>query len=256
MEDKMTSRWPRAGGEPSENPAHGCAQLDIFDFDGTLFRSPEPNPSIWGKGGIGRMMNPVLQGGLGWFQDLRTLLPPMVEEHPDTTWFHPTVLEAAHRSLRDPSHVAVILTGRTVPFEARIAGICASAGLTFHSVHCKTSPALSTMKFKQQAIRGLIDVHRPACVQMWEDRPHHKRQFLRFLGELRALGKISSFCVVDFDVEPRYADEEDEIRLVQNIRSERNMEATIATFAGLALDESLPEGATVGVLSQQTSGLT
>src|SRR4051794_30270738 len=46
--------------------------INIFDFDGTLFSSPEPNPAIWENRLIGylRDENIIFKG---WYQDKRSL---------------------------------------------------------------------------------------------------------------------------------------------------------------------------------------
>ncbi|KNH09747.1 hypothetical protein XU18_0432 [Perkinsela sp. CCAP 1560/4] len=72
-------------------------KIDIFDFDGTLFYSPSPNISLWRdiedalNVGIERtdlkknhklLVEKVMDGGLGWYQSVETLLPPLVTSLP------------------------------------------------------------------------------------------------------------------------------------------------------------------------------
>lgn len=56
-------------------------EMHVFDFDGTLFRSPVPHPrlkQLYGAECLEKLLQPVTAGGLGWFQDHRTLSPPYV----------------------------------------------------------------------------------------------------------------------------------------------------------------------------------
>lgn len=57
-------------------------EVHVFDFDGTLFRSPTPHPTRvdikYGEGTLNRLLQPVTAGGLGWFQHRATLSPPYV----------------------------------------------------------------------------------------------------------------------------------------------------------------------------------
>jgi NADH:ubiquinone oxidoreductase subunit len=57
-------------------------EVHVFDFDGTLFRSPTPHPTRvdakFGEGALQRLLQPVSAGGLGWFQHKATLSPPYV----------------------------------------------------------------------------------------------------------------------------------------------------------------------------------
>lgn len=52
-------------------------ELNIFDFDGTLFRSPEPNFTKWSAEAVGKLKGHPTTGGLGWFQEARFSLPSL-----------------------------------------------------------------------------------------------------------------------------------------------------------------------------------
>ena len=71
--------------------------IDIFDFDGTLFHSPNPNLALWkqveealgdtsaptsAKKKHKLLVEKVADGGLGWYQSIETLLPPLVTTDP------------------------------------------------------------------------------------------------------------------------------------------------------------------------------
>lgn len=56
-------------------------RIEIFDFDNTLFCSPLPNPALWHRSLIGRLMSPEV----GWFRDVRTLSEPFVVCRKSTT---------------------------------------------------------------------------------------------------------------------------------------------------------------------------
>lgn len=71
-------------------------------------------------------------GGLNWFQDLRTLSPPFVPLDPGTEWFIERTLQQARKSLADPNTVTVLVTGRAAIFADRVTHIARSAGLNFH----------------------------------------------------------------------------------------------------------------------------
>eukprot|EP00758_Cryptobia_borreli_P004763 Tbor_TRINITY_DN4566_c0_g1::TRINITY_DN4566_c0_g1_i1::g.15729::m.15729 len=51
--------------------------VSVFDFDGTLFRSPVPSPSVCEKDKK-RLLQPVFANGLGWFQNTKTLSSPYI----------------------------------------------------------------------------------------------------------------------------------------------------------------------------------
>ncbi len=53
--------------------------LNIFDFDGTLFRSPEPNPMLWSKDTLGKLLStPHQQGNAPPLHFAETLTEPFL----------------------------------------------------------------------------------------------------------------------------------------------------------------------------------
>lgn len=70
--------------------------LVVFDFDGTLFKSPY-KPENW-KG--------------AWWSNIKSLTPPLVPEHPGDEWWNDEICEEAFSSLSDPEAYTIMLTGR------------------------------------------------------------------------------------------------------------------------------------------------
>lgn len=67
---------------PCHHKQHSLVKrIEIFDFDNTLFCSPLPNPALWHRSLIGRLMSPEV----GWFRDVRTLSEPFVVCRKSTT---------------------------------------------------------------------------------------------------------------------------------------------------------------------------
>ena len=71
-------------------------ELHIYDFDGTLFRSPH-QPAVW-------------EGD--WWSDPASLLPPCVPEKPGSEWWIASTVSSAKRSISDSDVFAVMMTGR------------------------------------------------------------------------------------------------------------------------------------------------
>lgn len=52
----------------------------VFDFDGTLFRSPEPNPRLWQGTFIGKLREtPSNKGSAGILLPLRLTIPQALD---------------------------------------------------------------------------------------------------------------------------------------------------------------------------------
>ncbi len=103
-------------------------KLDIFDFDGTLFRSPVDSPENRAKfeesTGIPWIINKQLSKELterhkkyvgmrsGWFGRAETLEHPLVPNPAPQDWFIQDVVQAFQKSKNDPDALTLILTGR------------------------------------------------------------------------------------------------------------------------------------------------
>lgn len=67
--------------------------LKVFDFDGTLFGSPLPNPNIWTKELYGTIRADKNGGGLCWFQDIMTLDEPYVPFPPPKELYTQSIVD-------------------------------------------------------------------------------------------------------------------------------------------------------------------
>lgn len=70
--------------------------LNIFDFDGTVFKSPMPSEKLWSPQVYGKIKSEAENNGLGWFQDPITLSVPYVPLHPSNEWFNESVVSEIH----------------------------------------------------------------------------------------------------------------------------------------------------------------
>jgi hypothetical protein len=139
------------------------AELHLFDFDGTLFRSPF-SPVVW-KG--------------DWWNDVRSLIPPCVPQRPGPDWWIPKTVAQAKRSISDPNVYAVLATGR--PAESglryRVPELLKDKGLRFDEVHL--APPSGTLAFKKgvitQILRRYPFIH---TVRIWDDRRSHLPEFV------------------------------------------------------------------------------
>lgn len=178
-------------------------ELHVFDFDGTLFRSPVPDTKQLARLGLrdryGRLMQPTSErGGLGWFQSLRTLSPPVVPEAPDRNWYVQPVLNhllqmvseeplledlpsASPPSSHQRHRYFFVLTGRVVRFEARVRELLSNAGLQphhFEEISLKSTETYGTVKHKMEVFHRWICKYAPASVHYYEDRPDQGAQLL------------------------------------------------------------------------------
>jgi hypothetical protein len=151
-------------------------ELHLFDFDGTLFRSPSPPPWWEGK---------------SWWVSPASLGPPCVPREPGLDWWNEEVLDEALNSTRDPEVLAVLLTGRNYNlggYRWRVPKLLSQVGLDFDIVKLnpKGGSSESTLNFKADEIAHLLELH-PSIkfFRIWEDREEHLRVISELVSNLR-----------------------------------------------------------------------
>ncbi|KAN0050112.1 hypothetical protein ACTA71_003215 [Dictyostelium dimigraforme] len=221
--------------------------LYIFDFDGTLFKSPEPNPSLWNTSIIGKIKSMPDEGGFGWFQDTITLDDPYVPTKPERDiWFNKNVLDDALNAIKNQNNVVCLLTGRTVLYEKIIDRILESVELKFHHKGLKPLNVAnvqreSTFDFKKKFILDLIhntyngEIKR---VVVYEDRINHVDLFNSFLASIPTL---ESFKVEHIEEEPKYLENHIELSLVDYLVTKNTSPKAelkkLTDYTGLVLDK-------------------
>jgi len=173
--------------------------LAIFDFDGTLFATPD-RPAWW--------------PWQGFWGRVESLSPPYVPERPPGDWWVPVVVSAAKKAIADPNTYVVLLTGRPTKLAQRVKELLTQQGLRFDEY--LFSPGDSTLPMKLGAIDRLVQQLQPNHVTMWEDRSEHIGDFERKLADLgvafkvhkmpRATHEMENAPTIAFRVAARYAD--------------------------------------------------
>ena len=160
--------------------------LYIFDFDGTLFNSPMPNPKIW-KSEIGTVKGTKEQNGYGWFQDPETLSEDFIKN----STFIPDIYNEAKDAQNSLDITTVLLTGRTKAFEPQILKICDRGDLIFDEYYFKpVNSTESTFDYKINTIKNLINKYTPTYVVFFDDREKEEKRIKSALSELN----------IDFDI--------------------------------------------------------
>jgi hypothetical protein len=131
-------------------------KLHLFDFDGTLFRSPGPPKGYTGS----------------WGADPQALAPPYVPTRPGSSWWNQGVIQDARESIADPDAHAILMTGRPRHiFKGRIEELLAQQNLVFEFAQCNpVRERGSTMPWKRSVLMGILDRHpHIRSVTLWDD---------------------------------------------------------------------------------------
>lgn len=217
---------------------NGRKVLNIFDFDGTLFSSPKPNPLLFSNEVIGRVMSEC-----GWFVDQRTLSHPFIPIDPDESWWHQETLDCI-----DYANINILMTGRRRDlFLERISQL--ARHLKFDLLLLKETNSFdstitynSTFNYKVAVIDFFLQIHPEVRkINLWDDRMNHCNLFSKHFMSLEAAGRLDRFTVVHVEhslQDQKYIiDSELEIALVKHLVNECNKRALSArTFHHLILE--------------------
>ena len=138
--------------------------LYIFDFDGTLFKSPYKPKNFKGA----------------WWSNIRSLTPPIVPEIPEETWWNEEILKEIYDVKKDKSGKVILLTGRLKKvFYSRILDIFKTKNLQFDFVGLTES--VSSIASKLKHIEDQLVCHPEITkIVFYDDRKEHYSFFAEF----------------------------------------------------------------------------
>ena len=152
-------------------------RLVIYDFDGTLFNSPD---DIDGK----KMYSDITNNPWpfkGWWGRKETLSPPLVPEIPDSSWYISQVVDSQKNDSQDPNATVILMTGRAIHLKDRVMDILNKGGMRFDDSFFTGQPGTkggSTFEIKSNNIKNLFNSDYEV-LEIWEDRPDHVHEFAK-----------------------------------------------------------------------------
>ncbi len=147
-------------------------ELHLYDFDGTLFRSPD-RPDWWTE---------------DWAYHPASLDVPCVPTEPGDEYWIASTVDEAKKSIADPAVLAVLVTGRGAASFAkwRVPELLAQKGLHFDSVHLAQG---DTKAFKLSVLDELLKKHPDIDhVHIWEDHLSNLGAFVQFVESKGLVG--------------------------------------------------------------------
>ena len=116
-------------------------RLEVFDFDGTLFRSPDPPSTVDPR---------------GWWSDPASLSPPNVPAAPGEEWWNPWEVEEMRRALITPSTKVVVITGRTGNLTDRLRSLLITKGIEPHEAYLHPGTGGTVKEWKCEVLKKLL----------------------------------------------------------------------------------------------------
>jgi len=136
-------------------------KLHLFDFDGTLFKSPEYVPDWW-----------EAPGQWSWLSHPLSLTDPCVPLNPSSNWWIKNTVEEAKKSVRNRDALTIICTGRVETHKPRILSLLNKAGIRGLD-NLYINPGISAAKFKLKVIDDLYRKYSFEEVHIWENENYN-----------------------------------------------------------------------------------
>lgn len=148
----------------------------IYDFDGTLFKSPlrEDGELLYFEATGKKLPFP------GWWGRLESLSPPIIPEKPGPEWLITNTINAYREDIKDEETEVILMTGRPFKHRKRILEICEHNNLLFHDHYFRGQPGQKgrdTLEIKSNFIVEHLIHPELAFLEIWEDRPEHTSAF-------------------------------------------------------------------------------
>lgn len=171
-------------------------RLVIYDFDGTLFDSPDRKK--------GELTYFELTGEkfpfTGWWGRLESLSPPVVPEKPDEKWLIANTIVAYREDFKDQETELVLMTGRPFKNSKRIIDICQHFGLIFHLHYFRGQPGQKgkdTLEIKSNFITEDLIHENLEILEIWEDRPEHTAAFFEAAKQWKEKFNLKKIVIHD-----------------------------------------------------------
>lgn len=153
-----------------------CSRVVIYDFDGTIFNSPdrEQGETTYFEATGRTFPFP------GWWGRLESLMPPVVPDKPGKEWLIEATIAAYREDIKDQDAEIILMTGRPFKNRKRVLEICGHFDLTFHEHYFRGQPGQrgrDTLEIKSNFIQDLMNP-KLKILEIWEDRPEHVSAFL------------------------------------------------------------------------------
>ncbi len=137
-------------------------KLHVFDFDATLFKSPEP-PVGWAKENPGKY----------WWSSYESLSPEMLGEDVSNLWID-SVVEEARKSIADQHTISALCTARSDigSVRYRVSELLREQGLTLERLFFKPlRRAMTGPEYKAGVVKMLLNAY-PNIEEVifWDDK--------------------------------------------------------------------------------------
>lgn len=198
-------------------------RIHVYDFDNTLYLSPQPNRQFYTRPLLGTLYGGDLLNGRDWwseplfleksFDQMLAIEDPSAREQ---EFWNKEIVDLAKSSFEDKETVSILLTGRKEElFGPLFEKTLKKCNVTFFNAVCLKKPGVgnNTMEYKTTVLKELIDEYEGTLeeITVYDDRLSQVQKFQAFFGQLGGTFQRMAVPVV-----PRYKflDNEEECRMI------------------------------------------
>ena len=158
------------------NPKSRKKRAVVYDFDGTLFKSPvrEVGEAIYLEATGKELPFP------GWWGRIESLSPPIIPEKPGEEWLIAPTVDAYWEDAKDQDTELILMTGRPFKNRKRVISILQCFNMEFHAHYFRGQPGQKgrdTLEIKANFITEDIMHQGLRVLEIHEDRPEHTSAF-------------------------------------------------------------------------------
>lgn len=157
----------------------------IYDFDGTIFNSPDREAGELAYFEATSQTFPFS----GWWGRMESLMPPVVPEKPGPEWLIEATVAAYRQDAKDEDAELFLMTGRPYKNRRRVIEILDHFDMKFHAYRFRGEPGShgsNTLEIKARMIQTDIIHDGLAVLEIWEDRPEHTSEFFNLAKRWKA----------------------------------------------------------------------
>ena len=153
-----------------------CTKLSVFDFDNTLFKSPDAPKNYKGN----------------WHASKESLDIPNIPKVPDDSFWNVNVVNKAKEEISDSKNCVILLTGRIDQFfEERIKQLIKQKNINFKHIWLNEF-GRDTAEFKIEKIEEILKQN-PTIkkIEMWEDEKEKAAIYKEKFGNMIKINLIA-----------------------------------------------------------------
>lgn len=172
-------------------------RIAIYDFDGTLFLSPDREQ---GEAVYFESTGQMFPFG-GWWGRPETLMPPIVPDKPGDEWFIQHTIDAFRKDSENEDTECILMTGRPFKIRKRVIEICENKDLKFDAHFFRGQPGSKgrdTLQIKSNFITEDLMHQELRIIEIHEDRPEHVSGFLDLAKKMKKeFGQLEKILIHD-----------------------------------------------------------